>query len=86
MLVILNLTKGSSIPVILDKVLDGRSFQPVDIDDILDEEDLEGLAEYLIEINADEIYVLMYDTTDSQALTAIRESDIEVKCYFSKTI
>lgn len=81
MTTILNLTGNWNLPVNINNIIKDRTFQPIDIDEEMDSEDIHSLATYLKEINADETY-LVY-TEETQALTAIRESDIKINAFFN---
>ena len=60
------------------------SFQPVEIDEVLDDEDLEELTKYIDSLNAEHVYVLFGTSSEEyQSLKAIKESTIKVDAFFS---
>lgn len=60
------------------------SFQPVEIDEVLDDEDLEELTKYIDSLNAEHVYVLFGDSSrEYQSLKAIKESTIKVDAFFT---
>ena len=60
------------------------SFQPVEIDEVLDGEDLEELTKYIDSLNAEHVYVLFGTSSEEyQSLKAIKESTIKVDAFFS---
>ena len=68
--------------ILLDLLKTG-SVQPVEVDEVLDDDDLEELTIYINSLNAEHVYVLFGDSSvEYQSLKAIKESTIKVDAFF----
>lgn len=81
-LIIINGVKD--IPSFLKDITRGTELQPIDIDEVLEEDDVCELTEYINSLNAKHVYVL-FSNSDSeiQSLKAIKDSTIKVDTFFT---
>ena len=81
-LIIINGAKA--IPSFLKDITRGTELQPIDIDEVLEEDDVCELTEYINSLNAKHVYVL-FSNSDSeiQSLKAIKDSTIKVDTFFT---
>ena len=82
--ILIMINGASSIPSSLERMLKETEVQPIDIDEVLDEDDICELTGYINGLNAEHIYVL-FSNSDSeiQSLKAIKESTIKVDAFFT---
>ena len=82
---ILNTINGAKpVPYSLKEMIKGTELQPVDIDEVLEEDDICELTEYINSLNAEHVYVL-FSNSDSeiQSLKAIKDSTIKIDAFFT---
>lgn len=71
-------------PKTLINLLEGEKTQPIEVDEILDEDDISELIEYIDSLNYKHIYVLFSnEAKEYQSLEAIKESTIKVDAFFT---
>ena len=82
--ILLMINGATKTPTTLENILKGSKVQPVEIEEILEEDDIEDLESYLVGLKAEHIYVL-YSNSDSsiQSLNAIKESTIKIDAFFT---
>lgn len=82
--VLIMINGAKSIPYSLKDMTKGTELQPIDIDEVLEEDDICELTEYINSLNAEHVYVL-FSNSDSeiQSLKAIKDSTIKVDAFFT---
>lgn len=82
--VLIMINGAKSIPCSLKDMIKGTELQPVDVDEVLEEDDTCELIEYINGLDAKHVYVL-FSNSDSeiQSLRAIKESTIKVDAFFT---
>lgn len=83
--IIITINGASKTPMVLSNLLKGSRFQPIDIDEVLDEDDLDSLEAYIDSLNAKHVYVLYsQDDSEIQSLQAIKRlGSIKVDAFFT---
>ena len=82
--VLIMINGANSIPYSLKDITKGAELQPIDIDEVLEEDDICELTEYINSLDAEHVYVL-FSNSDSeiQSLKAIKESTIKIDAFFT---
>ena len=82
--VLIIINGATAIPSFLKDITRGTELQPIDIDEVLEEDDIYELTEYINSLNAEHVYVL-FSNSDSeiQSLKAIKDSTIKVDTFFN---
>lgn len=82
--VLILINGAKDIPYALKDIIKGTKLQPVEVDEVLEEDDVDELISYVNSLNAKHVYVL-YSNSDSeiQSLKAIKDSTMKVDAFFT---
>ena len=82
--VLIMINGASSIPYSLKDIIKGAELQPIDIDEVLEEDDICELTEYINSLDAEHVYVLFSNSdAEIQSLKAIKDSTIKIDAFFT---